>query len=223
MRERPSDEWIGSLTLHLTDSLTHSLHYDDHNQVQMGHSCALSHFHLIFSVCVLLISLGMQRHVHHRTISSDNAGSERGSIAEGQLPGTGQMGAGSGGGGGAAPTGATPAAGRCNHPHHHHHHHHHHHFGSLSGGVGSPGHQPSAGVGMPRFSLSGAQLVHSHHQPANESTQIYRVGNKHRERAILVDRISRWTFPLSFIFLNCIYWYVYLDWAEMATYTNPST
>ena len=36
-----------------------------------------------------------------------------------------------------------------------------------------------------------------------------------RNKAILVDKISRWTFPLSFIILNIIYWTFYLsDWAD---------
>nr|XP_042900427.1 glycine receptor subunit alpha-2-like [Parasteatoda tepidariorum] len=42
------------------------------------------------------------------------------------------------------------------------------------------------------------------------TTNFYR-HNKHRARAILVDKVSRVVFPLSFIILNTAYWTVYLD------------
>lgn len=32
-----------------------------------------------------------------------------------------------------------------------------------------------------------------------------------RQRAMLVDRVSRVLFPASFILLNCVYWSLYLD------------
>ncbi|GFS54900.1 glycine receptor subunit alpha-1 [Trichonephila inaurata madagascariensis] len=35
--------------------------------------------------------------------------------------------------------------------------------------------------------------------------------NRHRHRALLVDKISRVVFPLSFVILNTAYWSVYLD------------
>nr|WMV64447.1 histamine-gated chloride channel subunit [Pardosa pseudoannulata] len=43
-----------------------------------------------------------------------------------------------------------------------------------------------------------------------EKSCLYR-HNRHRRRAILVDKISRVIFPLSFILLNTAYWSVYLD------------
>ncbi|XP_055951594.1 glycine receptor subunit alpha-2-like [Argiope bruennichi] len=41
-------------------------------------------------------------------------------------------------------------------------------------------------------------------------SSVYR-HNRHRHRAILVDKISRVIFPLSFVILNTAYWSVYLD------------
>ncbi|XP_074602303.1 glycine receptor subunit alpha-2-like isoform X2 [Brevipalpus obovatus] len=35
---------------------------------------------------------------------------------------------------------------------------------------------------------------------------------KRLSRAILVDKVSRWAFPSTFILLNILYWYVYVDW-----------
>ncbi|KAL1447150.1 hypothetical protein MTO96_044365, partial [Rhipicephalus appendiculatus] len=32
-----------------------------------------------------------------------------------------------------------------------------------------------------------------------------------RQRAMLVDKISRIVFPTSFVLLNCIYWSLYID------------
>ena len=41
---------------------------------------------------------------------------------------------------------------------------------------------------------------------------------KRREKAVLVDRISRWLFPTSFILLNIVYWALFGDhdlwWAQ---------
>ena len=34
---------------------------------------------------------------------------------------------------------------------------------------------------------------------------------KKREKAVLVDRISRWLFPTSFILLNIVYWALFGD------------
>ena len=36
---------------------------------------------------------------------------------------------------------------------------------------------------------------------------------KKREKAVLVDRISRWLFPTSFILLNIVYWALFGDHA----------
>lgn len=36
--------------------------------------------------------------------------------------------------------------------------------------------------------------------------------NKQREKAVLVDRISRWLFPASFILLNIVYWALFGDY-----------
>ncbi|GFT06392.1 glycine receptor subunit alphaZ1 [Nephila pilipes] len=44
----------------------------------------------------------------------------------------------------------------------------------------------------------------------NPVSSVYR-HNRHRHRAILVDKISRVVFPLSFVILNTAYWSVYLD------------
>ncbi|XP_054715918.1 glycine receptor subunit alpha-2-like [Uloborus diversus] len=46
------------------------------------------------------------------------------------------------------------------------------------------------------------------HPPKATPIMLY---NKHRQRAILVDKISRVIFPLSFVILNTAYWSVYLD------------
>ncbi|XP_053211730.1 glycine receptor subunit alpha-1-like isoform X2 [Panonychus citri] len=36
---------------------------------------------------------------------------------------------------------------------------------------------------------------------------------KKRDRALIVDKVSRWGFPSTFILLNIVYWSVYLDWS----------
>ena len=41
--------------------------------------------------------------------------------------------------------------------------------------------------------------------------EIREIMKKKREKAMLVDRISRWLFPTSFILLNIVYWALFGD------------
>lgn len=41
--------------------------------------------------------------------------------------------------------------------------------------------------------------------------EIRELMKKKREKAVLVDRISRWLFPTSFILLNIVYWALFGD------------
>ena len=45
-----------------------------------------------------------------------------------------------------------------------------------------------------------------------QQKEIRDIMKKKREKAMLVDRISRWLFPTSFILLNIIYWALFGDY-----------
>ena len=46
---------------------------------------------------------------------------------------------------------------------------------------------------------------------AKRQKEIRDLMKKRREKAVLVDRISRWLFPTSFILLNIVYWALFGD------------
>ena len=46
---------------------------------------------------------------------------------------------------------------------------------------------------------------------AKKQKEIRDLMKKRREKAVLVDRISRWLFPTSFILLNIVYWALFGD------------
>lgn len=50
-----------------------------------------------------------------------------------------------------------------------------------------------------------------HHSKLNIHTR--KLQKKHH-RAYVVDNVSRWIFPLSFVLLNIVYWAYYLEMAE---------
>ena len=56
--------------------------------------------------------------------------------------------------------------------------------------------------------LRSALLQDAH---AKKQKEIRDLMKKRREKAVLVDRISRWLFPTSFILLNIVYWALFGD------------
>ena len=46
---------------------------------------------------------------------------------------------------------------------------------------------------------------------AKRQKEIRELMKKRREKAVLVDRISRWLFPTSFVLLNIVYWALFGD------------
>ena len=59
---------------------------------------------------------------------------------------------------------------------------------------------------------------------AKKQKEIRDLMKKRREKAVLVDRISRWLFPTSFILLNIVYWALFGDhdlwWSPPPCQTN---
>ena len=59
---------------------------------------------------------------------------------------------------------------------------------------------------------------------AKKQKEIRDLMKKRREKAVLVDRISRWLFPTSFILLNIVYWALFGDhdlwWSTPPCQTN---
>ena len=53
------------------------------------------------------------------------------------------------------------------------------------------------------------QMVHD--VQLKRQKEIRDMMKKKREKAVLVDRISRWLFPTSFILLNIVYWALFGD------------
>jgi len=102
---------------------------------------------------------------------------------------------------------------------------HPHYFqgGSGSGGGFPPPPPPPPTSGPPPPPIAGAaaavggvinqqgikNLVHD--VQLKRQKEIRDMMKKKREKAVLVDRISRWLFPTSFILLNIVYWALFGD------------
>lgn len=87
--------------------------------------------------------------------------------------------------------------------------------GSAAAGSASAAMPPPPGLGMPSASTNVINpqgiknLVHD--VQLKRQKEIRDMMKKKREKAVLVDRISRWLFPTSFILLNIVYWALFGD------------
>ena len=67
----------------------------------------------------------------------------------------------------------------------------------------------SSGEGLTGSCLLTVLFLQDAH--AKKQKEIRDLMKKRREKAVLVDRISRWLFPTSFILLNIVYWALFGD------------
>ena len=82
--------------------------------------------------------------------------------------------------------------------------------GLLSGENGTSGPPGTTGGINNVISQQGIKnLVHD--VQIKRQREIRDMMKKKREKAVLVDRISRWLFPTSFILLNIVYWALFGD------------
>ena len=91
---------------------------------------------------------------------------------------------------------------------------------AMAAGAGTGLPMPPGGIPPPPLSVGGSSnpnvinpniksLVHD--VQLKRQKEIRDMMKKKREKAVLVDRISRWLFPTSFILLNIVYWALFGD------------
>lgn len=81
--------------------------------------------------------------------------------------------------------------------------------GGGGGGIGGGGIGGGGGNNVISAQLGIKNLVHD--VQLKRQKEIRDMMKKKREKAVLVDRISRWLFPTSFILLNIVYWALFGD------------
>ena len=82
-----------------------------------------------------------------------------------------------------------------------------------SGGIGMRANVVGGGGGGGNNVISAQLGIKNlvHDVQLKRQKEIRDMMKKKREKAVLVDRISRWLFPTSFILLNIVYWALFGD------------